>query len=295
MRGLLIVCLLAMQLFTDDNRWFFDYELDPYCTNAGFYIGFDDDSIKDVGESAELKIYRELLQDIYKPNVIVLEASISPLPIAGVYYKKHHENSYNSFQYNNSFNLIRSVTEGFDDPYALSLFIGNVVIFRKAGSNDTKNKGYGGLLINVGNKHIRDNILYDDEWIEAEIKTKGDRELETNTLSWGFRVGAKYHSNRMINNTWYVGIKRDFVDFIDLVSWFDNSSVDYRIDFSQKNGSVLKQYLLMEKNIPLKRFKFAFSIGAGFVWDSYMLYNDKMTDNSNKDRFTVMLRPNLKF
>lgn len=295
MRFLLSISILSTLLFAQSERWFFDYELDAYYSNAGFYLGLDEQAIVDESEKSEFEIYRGLISRIYKPTVIVLEASINPLPIAGVAYKKRYRENYDSFDSGWNFNYIQAITEGFDDPYALSLFLGNVVTFKEDGVRESKNKGYAGLLISVGDKHIRDSELFDDDWIEAELKIKGDREFDTHILGWSFRIGAKYHANKMINNTWYLGTKRDFVDFVEITSWLNNSSFDYRVDFSQKTSEALKHYLLLEKNFPRKEYKIAYSLGVGFVWDSYKLYNDEIAEDADKNRFSFMIRPNIKF
>lgn len=288
---MIILLVFATALFAYE----FDYELDAYYSSVGYSIGFEKDAIKDEGEKPELEIYKDLLMSLYRPTAITLEASVNPMPIAGVLYKRHARNSYDDFDVNGGLNLIQAVTEGFEDPYAISFFVGNVVRFEENGVKESKNRGFAGFLFSFGDKYIYDNELIKDNWHEIELKIKGDRDFKEHSLNWSFRVGGKFHSNKMIADTWYLGIRRNFVDFIDTSSWINNSSVEYRADFSQEDFEALKHYFLIQKNFPHKETTTVFSLGAGFVWNSYKLHSDEIGEKADKDRFSFMIRPNLKF
>lgn len=110
------------------RRFTIEYELDAYYSSLGLYINLWDEPIKNAGKKKELLIYRDLLLDSYIPRFIVLESSIFPMPCLGVIHKEHGRNSYDKADLN-GFNIVKAITSGFEEPYAFSLFIGNVVKF----------------------------------------------------------------------------------------------------------------------------------------------------------------------
>ena len=44
-------------------------------------------------------------------------------------------------------NIVEVLTAGFEEPYALSLFLGNMVTYGPSDSGEGKNKGFMGYLI----------------------------------------------------------------------------------------------------------------------------------------------------
>lgn len=286
------VCLGA---FAQEKNWFIDYELDAYYSNAGLYVGLDDAAIPDAGEKPEGEIYRDLMREWYRPKVLVFEVGVNPMPIAGVMIKKHARSFYDEAQINEELNLVRSITAGFNDPYAVSMFLGNVVTFREAGSYESKNKGYMGFLVSAGRYHIRNNELLDDDWVEVEWKIKGDREFSTHELSWSFRVGGRFHEHPALTDTLFLSLRRGKTDFTGGNGWLDNSAAEYTVDFSQETLEPLRHFLIVEKRFPRRESKTVFALGAGFVWDSYRLYKDVQDTGEERDNFQFVFRPNLLF
>lgn len=287
--------LLITAALAQEKNWFIDYELDAYYTNVGLYVGLDDAAIPDAGARPEAEIYRDLLREWYRPRVVVLEAGINPMPVLGVAIKKNARDFYDNTQLGEELNLVKAVTAGFNDPYAVSLFLGNVVTFREEGQYESKNKGYLGFLISAGQYHIRNNELIEDNWIEVEWKIKGDREFSDHELSWSFRVGGRFHENPLISDTVFLSLRRGKTDFKGGSHWLDNAAAEYTVDFSQEDLEPLRHFLIVEKRFPRKESKTAFSLGAGFVWDSFRLYADEAGERADKSNFQFILRPNLLF
>jgi hypothetical protein len=109
-----------------------EYELDAYYTNIGAYIPLTDAEMKEVEVGDETLIYRELLANAFIPRFFLVEASVNPLPVLGVYIKEDHESFYDRAEITDDVNLIDALTEGFEEPYALSFFVGNVIRFTSA-------------------------------------------------------------------------------------------------------------------------------------------------------------------
>jgi len=229
------------------------------------------------------------------PRFFLIEASINPLPVAGVYLKRQHSNIYEKSQINDELNFIQALTEGFEEPYALSFFLGNVVRFiRPNESENINNKGYTGYLLSVGDKHIVSNNQIDDNWYEIEVKIKGDQEFTNKTLSWSLRTGVKIHSNDDITDVIHFGLRRNHLDtaLID-PDFIDNSDIEYKIELNKDTFELVEQELFISKKWHIGfSEKSVFSFGIGFVLESGK-YSGALASNAND--FRLIFRPNLDF
>ena len=106
-----------------------EFEPDAYYTSLGLYVALTKSPIPHVGDQSEKELYLTLLSRAYAPRFLVIEGSVNPLPYAGTYIKERHTNFYDEARVTGSFNWIKAVTAGFEEPYAYSVFLGNIVDF----------------------------------------------------------------------------------------------------------------------------------------------------------------------
>ena len=221
-RPIVLLALLCTSL-TGHAENSIEFEWDPYYSNAGYYISLTDEPIPEIVEDDEAKTYDRLLDSaITMPRFVLLELSANPLPMLGEYIRDHHPNTYENAQLRGDLNIVQAFTEGFEEPYAVSLFFGSVMRFVKPGEKiKTKNRGYTGYLASFGDKHIVNNTYINDNWYELEWKTKGDQDFKNKTLSWSLRVGSKIHDHPDITDVIYFGLRRNHFDAAsDEISWF---------------------------------------------------------------------------
>ena len=278
------------------RRFSFVFEPDAYYTDVDLIIALTDAPIPHLGEKAESDIYRTLMSRSLMPRFIVLEASVNPMPYFGTYLKEHERGFYNNAKISGSFNWVKALTAGFEEPYAASVFIGNVVDFDVPGNRDIKGKGYIGYLFSAGNYHIKDNELIKDDWREFEWKIKGDRKSPVKKLGWSFRIGAKQHGNPNITDIIYLSFRRSRVDYRsegDL--FFNNSGFEYSVDMQQHTLSAIRHYFFVDKKWPIENKQMALSLAAGFVWESAKKYTGALAAGREKDDFQFILRPNIEF
>jgi len=305
---LLACLLLLMPLYPrcqepPEKKTTVEIELDPYYSAAGIYNSLTGKPIQHLQVKNELEIYRELISKFYQPRTLIIEASLNPLPYAGTLIKRHQPGFYRDTQWTSNLNIVQAVTAGFEEPWALSIFLGNVVSF------DTINKplqgkrnGYSGLLIDLGTHHIKDNTLIRDNWLQMEGKLKGEQILADRSLRWSFRGGAKFHENRYIADSFFIGFRRSRTDFKTegkTSFWLNNSGFEYTSDFSQKNLAPIRHYLVLDKKFPRKNSRVAFTLGLGFVWTADKKYSGPLSNTAGNinttNTFQFILRPNLEF
>ncbi len=281
---------------TEGKRLSIEFELDAYYSSVDLIASLTDKPIPDVGEKSEFEIYKDLLMSSYLPRFLLLEASVNPMPCLGVLIKRNAEDFYEDTQVSGDFNLVQTVTAGFEEPYAFSLFLGNVVSFQRPGEErKAGNNGYMGYLASAGNYHIKDNELIDDNWYEVEWKIKGSREFVTQELQWSFRIGGKFHGNPEIADVLYIAFRRSRLDYeASAKSILKNSGFEYTFDMDSRSFNPVRSYLSVDKKWPFKNEKFAFTLALGFMWEANRKYSGSLGEQG-VDNFQVFLRPNLEF
>lgn len=272
------------------------FEPDAYYTDVDLIISLTKAPIPDLGEMSEADLYGTLLtRAAVLPQFLVLEASINPLPYFGTYLKKQERDFYDRAQVSGSFNWVKAVTAGFEEPYAFSLFAGNVANYYLPNSTDAKGLGYSGYLFSMGNYFIKDNELIRDTWREFEWKMKGDRKSPVKKLSWSIRVGAKLHGNPNITETIYLAVRRSRTDYQPEESeLFKNSGFEYIYDMDNRNFSAIRHYFFVDKKWPVPGRQMAYALAVGFVWESARRYRGELAAG-RRDDMQILLRPNLEF
>ena len=292
---------IILLLLTSEGRCFgkpeAELELDAYYTAASVTVPFAEEGLEAAQEKQEIFTYLDMLRKAFIPKFVLAEASVNPLPVTGWLIHKNFRDFYGRAQVTPSLNLVEAATAGFEEPYALALFLGNVVEFsEKTSVIGHSRKGYVGYLASYGNYHLMHNQAVPDNWVEVEAKIKGDQKSERRKMSFSFRGGRKFHSNEEVMDTWYLGIRRSRVDFQKTWSaFFASTAIEYRLDFSTHRARAVSHFLLAEKNFPLRGGKMTLSVGLGYLWRSPIKYSGSLAGPSEAADSQVLLRPNLKF
>ncbi|MBS0618061.1 MAG: hypothetical protein JSR44_07720 [Spirochaetes bacterium] len=285
----------------------FDYTLGAYYTSSDVIFNWSGKPIPDVGEMSETKVYRDLWFSSFLPQSAILEASVYPMPLGGVLVRDQDYNLYQSAQVGGEgFNLIRAATNGYQEPYAFSLFLGNVMRYKppmRTAEEREKNKqsgyqsslGFIGYVISYGAHQIKDNIMFQDHWVELEWKIKGDQLFTLQKLQWSYKFGVKLHDNHNVSDVFFVGMKRDRLDYTSSAwDFLMNSGFEARVDFLTTSAKPARVYLEVNKKWPVKQ-ALAFSLVLGFLWQSQSLYTGPLDNYPGGENYQVILRPNIEF
>lgn len=271
------------------------WELTPYYTSSSIYIPLTDRPLPESRGDSELEIYRELLLQSLRPQVLLLEASVYPMPVLGTWLRRKESGLYQDADIGNDANWIESLTAGFPEPAALSIFLGSAMNLVKPGEpRKGTNKGHAGYLVSGGSRHIKDNVLIDDNWYEVEWKLKGERQFTGDHLSWSFFLGTKQHSHPEIADTAYLGLKRSNLDYnAPLLVWLANVEGKFLVALTTDGFALARSELLLEKRFPVRSWGFALALQGGFLYEADRTYRGDLRDND--DNLIFVLRPNLEF
>lgn len=274
----------------------FDWEADLYYSNVSLNIPLTGTPIPKIDDAGEFEIYSKLFLNSLVPRYMLLEAAVMPMPLAGVAINEYASHFYNSANVGKKQNVISWITAGFEEPWAATIFLGDMVNFQKPGESKlSSNKGYMGYMLSYSNQHIRSNQLIRDNSFEAEWKLKGEKNYREDKLSWSFRLGAKVHDNPNIANTAYIGIRRSNLDFrVTPFDFIKNSAIDFRWDISLKTGALVRQEYIIGKKYPIKSWGVALKLDAGVIWEDPSRYSGPLKD-PEAPNFTIVLRPNIIF
>jgi hypothetical protein len=270
------------------------HEWGAYYSSVGLFIPTSEDPFPEGGQLGEAEVYQQLFERSYRPNVIALEASLYPMPILGVWLREHQPGFYESATLAGDLNLVQAVTAGFQEPWAVSAFFGSQMKFSRPGESERDtNRGVMGYLISAGAKHIKNNVLIDDDWIEAEWKLKGERVFQEDRLSWSFRAGAKFNRNANIADTLYVGFRRSNLDFKSrFLSFLDNSRIDVFTEIGRPG--LLRQELIFGKKYPMAESRMAWELDFGLIYERAAKYTGELAPLA-KTGYTLVFRPNIVF
>lgn len=275
-----------------------EVELDAYYTAAAATFSLSSGTASGVVDD-EIGTYAEMARRALLPQFLLLEASVNPLPLAGAFVRNNAGSLYHRSRVTPSLNLVEAATVGFEEPYALALFLGNVIDYSRGEKTlGHKRKGYAGYLLSAGNFHIIENQIVPDNWLEAEAKFKGDLATPRRKMSFSFRVGTKAHFHRDIADTVYIGLRRDRIDYEKTpLSFLLSSGLNYRVDFRKTDLKPLSHLVMLEKNWTVSRGgkSYTFSLGAGVQRLSREKYSGGLADMRSLPESRIILRPNVKF
>lgn len=266
-------------------------EFGAYYSSIGLYVPLTEEQLPDGGRMGEIDVYRRLFERSWRPNVVAFEASVYPMPIAGVWLRKEYPDFYDRAP-----SLIQAVTAGFQEPWAVSAFFGSQMKFTRPEETERgANRGYMGYLVSAGTKHIKSNVLIADNWLELEWKLKGERIFREERLDWSFRIGGRYNANRDIADTLHFGLRRSNLDFKSpFLSWLDNSRIDLLTELAVDGLGLVRQEVIFGKKYPLESRKYALELDFGLIYERASKYSGDLAPLA-KTAITVVFRPNIVF
>lgn len=304
---MILASVLAMMCGGVSLRWDADssdrtqYELwvDPYYSAVNATRTLRDSPIPRLDTRMEGGLYWWLMRRLPFPRDVLVEASVNPLPIGGWALRRFAPDAWEGATIGDA-NMVEAATTGFPEPWAVSVFLGNVVnLVSGDDTTDVHGIGYSGFLVSWGAWHLVENRMIRENWFESEIKLKGDDvHRSERKLGWSFRVGWREHMDPDIHDAVYVSITRKRTDFkVSGLDPFRNSSVEGRIDFDKADlpsPSPLRWSAVVGKTFPARSGKWAFTLASGVRRELRSGYDGTLHSKAPRG-WTFVLRPNVEW
>jgi len=275
------------------------YRLDPYYSSMGYTWALSDNSRVQIVDGGEWEVYQKLLRQSLLPEFLTLEVSVYPMPLAGVAIKKELPDVYDDAEFGDDFNLVETVTAGFDEPYSVSALFSNVSAFRPhdATSDRAPNVGFMGYLLSAGEQHIFQNELIQDFWYELEWKVKGSFESGPESFDWGMQIGVKNHRNDDITDTLYFKFERNnIVRGGSYWSLWENTGFAFSYSVTRSGFKPVEISAFITRFFPIANQAITPALAIGIIRQGGRKYSrDFQDENSEVETYTLAIRPTLAF
>jgi len=289
--------LTAAEVTLQDTGAF--HRLDPYYSSLGYTWALSDDSSVQIVDGNEWEVFQKLLRQSLLPEFFTLEASVYPMPVLGVAIRKELPDVYEDADFGDNFNLVETVTAGFDEPYSVSALFSNVSAYRphEAAADSAPNVGFMGYLVSVGEQHIFQNELFQDFWYELEWKLKGSFENGPEAFDWGVQIGVKNHRNEDITDTLYLTLERNnILQGGSYWSLQENTGFAFNISVTRSGFESVEISAFITKYFPIVNSEVTPALAIGVIRQSGRKYSrDFQDENGDVEEYTLAIRPTLAF
>lgn len=283
------------------GRWNCELWLDGYYSAFNVSRTLQERPIAKLVSDGERATGWWLLGRLPHPRDILVEWSVNPLPVGGWAIRRYAPDFYADAQWQST-NMVQALTQGFPEPWAVSLFFGNVVqLVSGSDTNKVNGMGYSGFLVSWGRYNLADNQMIEDHWLETEAKIKGDDIRSTRKLGWSFRLGMREHFHQEIRDILYASLVRRRTDFT-YSGWnpLRNSSLEVRVDLDRASLAdlpdldFLRWSAVAGKKFPFAGGKMAWSISTGVVQELKPGYTGSLRTRAPRG-WKLVLQPNLEW
>lgn len=289
--------------------------LGPYKSYGSFYFNFHRNAnIEVLRPGEERMVYRRLLSHAYLPRYVLFQGTIYPPATISSFLETDNPEFFNRFKLYDGMNLLKAVSTGPEEPYALSAFLGNILFFSRKQPDTSQSQEIGqqvgsaliGIVASGGHWHIQDNIRIDDNWYEMLVTLTGRVvEHRRRKMNWNFQFGLKFHENPLPNDVAVLSIYHSHSDF-NLTRWsfIRNSELFTRINFPVSDDAarlplISRFYCVYSKKFPFTIFnhKILVKIGGGFVWAKLRRFDRDIRefDKDESARLVWLFKPNIEF
>ncbi len=305
-----------------ENRFHaMDFELDAYYSSLDYYLTPFGETNTEVSLKEE-QIYKEFLNRFLVPHSIILEASGYPLAAGGGLTRKYLPTVYQAAQFTSNFNIIKSLTITYKEPYAFTLFLGNYIKFKpnrelvddtnttavksffKEEAPKTTGLAYAGLSFTFGPTFMINNNFIDYPWLESQINLKGTLATTEKKLRWNFKVGYRHTfgfvsndvTRPIVEGVAFISLSRDRVDFnSQRFSLVNNTRYEFRMDKGIGDNNFWRFTFMFGKNFPIKGARLAPSIAIGTEININSPYDSRLTGLESQSLISFIIQPGIKF
>jgi hypothetical protein len=260
-------------------------------------------------KGGEGEIYLRLGRRLIFPGYLLFQITGYPLSALSSYLETDYYNTYNRFNLYSDLNILRSVGVGFEEPYAFSVFLGNILYlaYQDSLANRLKQSGsaLGGFLISTGKHQIYNNIYLHNSWYQIELMLVGNlNEPKRRKILWNFRIGAKFHQNEFLRDMFTLSIEHSHTDWRS-TGWslVKNSIFKYQahlpIPLYEDKTHAASHLIFYGKKFPVNLYhtRVLLVLGFGIRWEWIRFYDHNLArfDPDPKSQLIWLIQPNVEF
>ena len=250
----------------------------PFVSYASLYLTRYDTRDIAIWQENELRLYGDLLmRSIRRPRYLLLEATVYPLAGISAWLPTGAPATYRRFNLGNEFNLVRSLGGGIQEPWSISLFLGQIDDFWQLTDDDqlvVASSGISGLVLTGGWQQLFNNAVVPAGWLKAEWKIKGQGSQRGRKRFWNLNVGYRWYGLQEMDNALVVSFRRQQTD-LDRLDWglIHNTSsvVELQLPPTRAADGFTRIRLEYGKMFPL--WKALVGLKVGYILENRREYN----------------------
>ncbi|UCH10543.1 MAG: hypothetical protein JSU61_01210 [Fidelibacterota bacterium] len=176
----------------------------PYRSYASLFVDLAGKDELLVWHEDEVKLYRDLIRRSFQRDYLVVEATGYPLAALSAWMETEQNAHYHQFDIGDEFNLLRSLGAGSQEPWSMSLFLGQLLTYWSMDDQDElviAARGAAGMVATAGLQQLFDNCIVDAPWTRIEWKVKGEGSDGPRERYWDLKVGHRWYGLAEIPNT----------------------------------------------------------------------------------------------
>ncbi|MBU0711969.1 hypothetical protein KJ762_12135 [bacterium] len=254
--------------------------LDPYHSYTSLFYQIQKDQPIYIYQENETLMYRDLLLRSYKPGYGLIEFTLYPSTAVSAWIESSHKDFYDEFTVYKDINLIGSISGGYQEPWSVSLFAGQLAAFLSM--NDEEEliiaaSGASGLVLTGGAYQIFNNCLVRSNWYRVEWKLKGESVDDSVAYDWDLKLGYRNYGLREISNTLLLSFSRNRMHLgrFDW-RWVENSMNEFELQLpvSHDETGISRFKIIYGKAIPF--WKWMIGLGVGVIYENRRQYDAEL-------------------
>lgn len=254
--------------------------LGPYHSYTSLFYQFKKDQQIYIYQNNEGRLYRDLLLRSYKPGYGLLELTFYPSTAVSAWIESSYKDFYDEFRVYKDINLIGSISGGYQEPWSVSLFAGQLAAFLSMNEEEElviAASGASGLVLTGGAYQIFNNCLVRSNWYRIEWKLKGESTQDNLSYNWDIKAGYRHYGLKEISNTLLLSFTRNRMhrgkfDW----RWAQNSVSEFelQVPVSYNENGISRFKLIYGKAVPF--WKWMIGLGIGAIYENRRMYDSEL-------------------
>ena len=252
----------------------------PYHSYTNLFYQLQKDQPVYIYQDNEFRLYRDLLLRSYKPAYGLIELTLYPTTALSAWIESNYKDFYDEFTVYKDINLIGSISGGYQEPWSVSLFSGQIAAFLMM--NDVEElevaaTGVSGLVLTGGAYQIFDNCLVRSNWFRVEWKLKGESRQENRSHKWDIKVGYRFYNLNEVANTLLLSLNRQHMNRGQIDWRWDRNSVsefELQLPMSHGEAGISRFKMIYGKAVPF--WKWMIGLGVGAIYENRRQYDGQL-------------------